>query len=205
MSAKQQLLERFLDGSLALKTATEICKILQIPYREKSRLLDLLNKLCEEGEIYQNNGGRYGTILQLGLIKGKISGNERGFAFLVPDDKTTHPNDYFLPKKSLHGALHGDTVLIERVYGESEDEGNVVEILERGYEKIVGTFRRDKHAGYLFPDEKRFASDIYIPLSDCSHIKNGVKAVARITSYPYGKSPGGNLSQRRCVLPHGRL
>ena len=137
MSAKEQLLERFLDGTLALKTANEICKILQLPYREKSRLLDLLDKLCEDGEIYQNNGGRYGTTVQLGLIKGKISGNERGFAFLVPEDKESYPNDFFLPKKSLHGALHGDTVLIEKVYGDSDDEGNVVQIIERGYENIV--------------------------------------------------------------------
>ncbi len=193
MSAKEQLLARFSDGSLALKTANEICKILQLPYREKSRLLDLLDKLCDEGEIYQNNGGRYGTIEQLGLIKGKINGNERGFAFLIPDDKTAHPNDYFLPKKSLHGALHGDVVLIEKVYGDSDDEGNVVQIIERGYQTIVGTFRRDRHAGCLFPDEKRYTSNIYIPLSDCSHIKNGVKAVARITSYPYGKCPGGQI------------
>ena len=193
MSAKEQLLARFSDGTLAMKTANEICKILQLPYREKARLLDLLDKLCDEGLIYQNNGGRYGTIEQLGLIKGKINGNERGFAFLIPDDKSIHPNDYFLPKKSLHGALHGDVVLIEKVYGDSDDEGNVVQIIERGYQTIVGTFRRDRHAGCLFPDEKRFTSNIYIPLSDCSHIKSGVKAVARITSYPYGKCPGGQI------------
>ncbi|MBR2622808.1 MAG: ribonuclease R, partial [Clostridia bacterium] len=39
----------------------------------------------------------------------------------------------------------------------------------------------------------RFSTEIYIPLSDCSHIKSGVKAVAKITSYPYGKCPGGEI------------
>ena len=192
MNAKESLLSAFQDGTLAGKTSQEILKILQIPYREKNRLFELLNTLCDEGKIFKNEGGRYGTIEQLGLIKGTIFGNERGFAFLIPEGKEKNENDYFIPHKSLHGALHGDTVLIERVeYG--DDEGAVVKILSRGYEKIVGTFRRDRRAGYLFPNEKRFATEIYIPLSACSHIKNGVKAVAKITSYPYGKSPGGEI------------
>ena len=62
-------------------------------------------------------------------------------------------------------------------YGETGDEVSVVTILERGYSQIVGTFRRDKRAGYVFPDEKKYSTEIYIPLSKCNHIKNGVKVV----------------------------
>ena len=83
--------------------------------------------------------------------------------------------------------------MIERQFGRSDDEGNVVRILERGYQTIVGVFRRDRRAGYLIPDEKKFHTEIYIPLSACSNIKNNVKAVAKITSYPYGKAPGGEI------------
>lgn len=193
MNAKQSIYEKFTDGTLAKKNITEICKLLSIPYREKNRLLPLLEELCKEGKLYQNDGGRYGTIEQLGLIRGTLSGHERGFAFLVPEDKESYEKDFFIPHRNLRGALHGDEVLIERVYGESEDEGQVVKILKRGYTTIVGTFRRDRRAGYLIPDEKKFSEDIYIPLSDCYHIKNGVKAVAKITSYPYGKAPGGEI------------
>ncbi len=193
MNAKKELLSKFQDGTLSGKTITEILKILQIPFREKNRLLDLLDEMVERGQLYQNAGGRYGTIQNLRLIKGKINGNERGFAFLIPDDKDTYPNDFFIPHKSLRGALHGDSVLIEQAFGRSEDEGRVVKILERGYDKIVGTFRRDKRAGYLIPDDKKYSTDIYIPLSACFSIKNGVKAVAKITSYPQGKAPGGEI------------
>ena len=193
MNAKEALLSAFQDGTLAGKTSQEILKILQIPYREKNRLFDLLNDLCDDGVIFRNEGGRYGTIEQLGLIKGTIIGNERGFAFLVPEGKEKNENDYFIPHKSLRGALHGDVVLMEQAFGRSDDEGAVVKILSRGYTTVVGTFRRDRRAGYLFPDEKRFATEIYIPLSACSHIKNGVKAVAKITDYPHNKCPGGEI------------
>ncbi len=193
MNAKKELLSKFQNGTLSGKTVTEILKILQIPYREKNRLSILLDDLVESGELYQNDGGRYGTIENLGLIKGKISGHERGFAFLVPEDKDAYPDDLFIPRSQRGGALHGDTVLVERVYGRSEDEARVVRVLERGYTTIVGTFRRDKRNGYLIPDEKKFDRDIYIPLSLCSHIPNGVKAVAKITSYPHGKAPSGEI------------
>ncbi len=193
MNAKESIMNLFRDGTFAGKTATEICKIINIPYREKKRLTDLLDDLCERGEIYQNDGGRYGTIEQLGLIKGTLNGNERGFAFLIPEDKTAYENDFFIPHKNLCGALHGDTVLIERVYGRSDDEGKVVKILQRGYDKIVGTFRKDRRSGYLIPDEKRYSTEIYIPLSDCFNVPTGVKAVAKINSYPHGKAPGGEI------------
>ena len=193
MNAKQSLFSAFEEGGLAGKTATEILKILNIPYREKKRLTDLLDELVEEGRLFQNDGGRYGTMEQLGLIKGTLRGHERGFAFLVPEDKDAYPNDFFIPHVGLHGALHGDTVLIERVFNRSDDEGAVVKILERGYPNVVGTFRRDRRAGVLIPDEKRLATEIYIPLSACANIPNHVKAVAKITSYPHGKCPGGEI------------
>ena len=189
----EKLFAAFQDGTLAGKTLHEILKILQIPYREKNRLEEQLEILCQSGKLFKNDGGRYGTIEQLGLIKGVISGHERGFAFLRPEDKESYPEDFFIPHKSLHGSLHGDTVLIEKARYGSDDEGSVVRILSRGYEKIVGVFRRDKRSGYLIPDEKKFATDIYIPLSSCFNIPNGVKAVAKITSYPYGKAPGGEI------------
>ena len=151
MNAKESLLSAFQDGTLAGKTSQEILKILQIPYREKNRLFDLLNILCDEGVIFKNEGGRYGTIEQLGLIKGTIFGNERGFAFLIPEGKEKNEDDLFIPHKSLRGALHGDTVLVERAWGRSDDEGAVVKILARGYATIVGIFRRDRRTGYLFP------------------------------------------------------
>lgn len=193
MNAKQSLFSAFEEGGLAGKTATEILKILNIPYREKKRLTDLLDELVEEGRLFQNDGGRYGTMEQLGLIKGTLRGHERGFAFLVPEDKDAYPNDFFIPHVGLHGALHGDTVLIERVFNRSDDEGAVVKILERGYPNVVGTFRRDRRAGVLIPDEKKLATEIYIPLSACANIPNHVKAVAKITSYPHGKCPGGEI------------
>ncbi|MFQ9738692.1 MAG: hypothetical protein ACLR06_13920 [Christensenellaceae bacterium] len=68
-------------------------------------------------------------------------------------------------------------------------------IVERGYTEIVGTFWKDKNAGCLHPDEKKYFEDIYIPLSKCFNIPDGVKAVARITEYPFGRAPAARSSR----------
>ena len=155
MSSQEKLFQLFEDGTLSGKTATDICKTLGIPYREKSRLIGLLDTLVEAGKLFVSDGDKYGTIEQLGLIKGTLSGNERGFAFLIPDDKELYPNDFFIPHKALRGALHGDRVLMERVYNQSDDEGQVIKILSRGYTKVVGTFRRDRRAGASPPRRRQ--------------------------------------------------
>ena len=193
MNAKLSLLQQFHNGTLAGKGIDGICKALNIPYREKSRLLPLLNELIKAGELFQTPDGNYGTPEQLRLIKGVLRGNERGFAFLIPENKELFPDDIFIPHRSLHGAMHGDTVFAKKKFYNGQVEGEIVAILERGFKEIVGVFKRDRRAGYLIPDDKRYFSEIYIPISECSHVKSGVKAVVKITEYPYGKSPGGKI------------
>ena len=193
MNAKDSLYELFLNGDADGKTLPQLLKLLSIPYRERGRLEKLLFSLADEGKIYQTDDGRFGTEKGLNLIKGKLVGNERGFAFLVPENKEEYPNDFFIPHRRLHGAMHGDTVLVSKVFSEKGDEAEIVKILERGYTELVGTFYKDRRCGCLCPDDKRYFENIYIPLHTCTRIKDGVKAVAKITEYPYGKSPGGEI------------
>lgn len=194
MSAKDSLLARFASGDLSGKTFPELLKALSIPYRERNRLEQLLNDLISSGDLIETENGKFGTAESLGLIRGKLVGNERGFAFLVPSDREKHPEDFFVPHRNLHGAMHGDEVFAERLYAD-KDEATVLQIIKRGYSEIVGTFYKDRRAGCLCPDDKRYFENIYIPLSSCKNIKDGVKAVAKITEYPYGKAPGGEIME----------
>ena len=95
MNAKQSLLEQFQNGTLNGKTIDGICKNLKIPFREKKSLFALLNALVDEGSLCVTRDGEYGTPEKLGLIKGVLRGNERGFCFLVPDDKESYPNQIY--------------------------------------------------------------------------------------------------------------
>ena len=65
------------------------------------------------------------------IIEGKIQGNERGYAFLIP--KAPDMEDYFIPHSDLKGAMHGDLVLAEATDGAgARTTARVLKVLERG-------------------------------------------------------------------------
>ena len=91
-------------------------------------------------------------------------------------------------RKPIH-AMHGDTVMV-RVSGESNGqrrEGSMIRILERGIQQIVGTYSESKHFGFVIPDDKKFASDIFIPKSASKGAVEGHKVVVKLTTYPEGR------------------
>ncbi len=194
MNAKQSLLAQITGGTFALHTDDQIARKIRLKGEsEKRALRGILDSLVREGALLRDSRLRYGTAEQFGAKKGTISGNERGFGFFMPEDGS---GDLFLSHRALNGALHGDTVYAICTGGRAGDEGEVLCILERGYREIVGTFRRkNKQAGVLIPDERKYTESIFIPLRDSMNCPDGAKAVAEITSYPEGRSPGGRIAE----------
>ena len=191
MSTKQKIYEKFASGECGPCTDAELAAALGMRRSELKYLREILHDLCDEGKLLTDGAYRYGTPSQFSAQRGTISGNERGFGFFVPEDRSLP--DLFIPHGSLHGALHKDVVYAIPVGGKQGDEGEVLGIVERGCKQIVGTFVRDNRAGYLIPDERKFWENVYIPLKKCSGIRPNVKAVAKITDYPKGKTPGGEI------------
>ena len=63
----------------------------------------------------------------------------------------------------------------------------VIRILERGIQQIVGTYVESKHFGFVIPDDKKFASDIFIPKAASKGAVEGHKVVVKLTTYPEGR------------------
>lgn len=121
---------------------------------------------------------------------GTVQGSDKGYAFIIPDDETVG-HDFFVPRHSVCGAYHGDKVLAAHVHGTS-DEAYIIKILERGSDVIIGTFERERGRALVYPDNPK-QPEVFIPLSLSSGAKNGEKVVCKITSYPKGKTPGGEI------------
>ena len=100
---------------------------------------------------------------------GKVQANERGFAFIIPDDKEKLNKDFFVPRHSLNGAYNGDKVLASHVFG-TKDEAKIIKIIERGNTLIVGTFEKTGKSAKLYPDDTKLPK-INIPLSPFRHLK----------------------------------
>ena len=192
MKLKERLLSEIRGGRLTFKNAKAMCDGLGMRYSERDKIKKALAELEDEGEILKDDKGGYATPEQLGAFRGTVQGNERGFAFIIPEGGAGRDGDYFVPRRALNGAMNRDKVLAVHRRG-TEDEAFVVKILERGQKTVVGTFERDKRAGYVLPDDKRFDSDVYVPLSLCMNAKPGDKVLAEITSYPKNAMVGGKI------------
>ncbi len=189
LNAKQSLLKQIQSGALALKTDEEIAKALRLGKAEARVLREMLLSLVREGQLLVDQRSRFGTAETFCAKRGTITGNERGFGFFTPDDGS---GDLFIPRGSLRGALHGDIVLAFRVGGKYGDEGEVLHIFERGFKEIVGVYRHERKAGYLHPDERKYAADVFIPSGKHLRCPSGAKAVARIDAYP-AQGPVGEI------------
>ena len=181
MNAKQAILQKIKDGTFALLSGEQIASKLRLSKKERSGLFAMLDDLYCEGELLRDASFRYGTKEQFHAIEGTISLNERGFGFFIPDDKNL--SDLFIPPRALSGAMHTDRVLCIRTGGRMGDEGEVLEILERGVKEVVGVFKGTGRFGTLKPDDRRFPETVFIPAGKTKGCGSGMKAVARITDY----------------------
>ena len=129
------------------------------------------------------------------IIQGKIQGNERGYAFLIPSDD--RDEDYFISHGELKGAMHGDTVLAETrtSFEGKRTTATVLKVLERGIKEIVGTYFTCRNGGRVIPDERKYFNDIFIPFGKGLRAKGGDKVVCRILSYPKRSIPEGIVTK----------
>ncbi len=177
MNAKYSLLEKIKDGSFALLTADEISRKLRLGRREAFAVRDMLDALVREGELLRDSRFRYGTGEQFGAREGLFSGSGRGFGFVTFEDG----KELFIPKKSAVGAVHGDRVLAAPVKSmRSDDEGEILAVLARGYETAVGAFFVEGKTGYVVPDEKKLGFTVSVPRRDSMGAPDGAKVVVKI-------------------------
>ena len=120
-----------------------------------------------------------------------VQGNERGFAFLIPDDKDKYKGDFFVPRSRLNGAYDGDSVVAEPVRG-TKDEARIIKICERGTKRVVGTFGRTGNIARLYPD-KACLPEVIIPLPLSLDANDGDKVLCEITAYPPKGLPKGKV------------
>ncbi len=128
------------------------------------------------------------------IIQGKLQGNERGYAFLIPFEEGKE--DYFIPHSDLKGAMHGDTVMAETTCGTgTRTTARVLKVLERGITELVGTYFSCKSGGFVTPDERKFYNDIFIPFGKGLRAKSGDKVVCKILFYPKKQNPEGIITK----------
>lgn len=148
--------------------------------------LKMLNQLEQDGKIVRSRTDRYGIPERMNLIRGRLQGHAKGFGFLLPEEKG-HP-DVYIHANDMNGAMNGDTILVRITKGAGDRlEGEVLRVVTRVNEKIVGTFQDEQHYGFVIPDDKRISKDIFIPKDMTGGATNGQKVVVKLNRFAEGR------------------
>ena len=154
----------------------------------------LLTSLEQEGYICKTLQGRYGPLRGNGMLVGTLQGHNRGFAFLLPE--APGEADVFIPPDKTRGGLHRDRVIV-RLLGARKDgrrEGEVVRILKRENQRIVGTYEGSRRRGHIIPDDRRMPDKIFITAIK-GEVESGDKVLVEITRWqsPTNPDPEGKI------------
>jgi len=172
----------------------ELAKILEANTPQQyDELKEALYFLAEESFIVRR-GKRFEKIKsRIDKLVGTFQLSKEGtYAFVIL--KKSKLNDIFIPEKYFGSAFHGDTVevkIVAKTRGKNL-EGQVVNVIERKHEKIIGTLVKLKDLFFVEPKEKSIQRNIFIDESDLNGAKIGdlVEVIdislSKRSSYPEG-------------------
>ena len=170
----------------------ELARALRISDQSYPNFRRLIRQMANDGTLVKLRHNRYGAPSNHHLTTGRISIHPNGYGLLAREDGDP---DIFIGASRIGQALHGDRALVRitrRAQGTNRPEGELVRVIERAEQTIVGTFADDGHYARVISDDPRIPIDVRIPRDQAQHIKVGQKVVAKLSEqsapqiYPEG-------------------
>jgi ribonuclease R len=139
----------------------ELERLLRIAPEEREAFTRRIAAMERGGEIMRNRRNAICVVAKLDLVRGRVQGHPDGFGFLVRDEGGP---DLFLGPKEMREVLHGDRAVarISGVDRRGRPEGKIVEVLERGQQRLVGRLRREHGILTVSAEDKRVSQDFLV-------------------------------------------
>ncbi|MBP3232884.1 MAG: ribonuclease R [Eubacterium sp.] len=173
----------------------ELCYLYDInTAEEKDDFLTFINKLCDEVKLIKTKNNRY-MLPPKNVLTGIYSSTRKGFGFVTVEG---YDEDFFIPAKDNMNAFHGDKVLISVLKGARgpRAEAKILRILSRNTSELIGVYQQCEGYGFVIPNIKKIADDIFIPKGASKGAVTGSVVVVDIKSFgTEKKSPEGIISQ----------
>jgi ribonuclease R len=146
-----------------------------------SQVRDTLRHLLDTGHIIEHPKGRYIALPARNEAEGRLSVNPRGYGFVA-----TPAGDIYVTAGDMHGAMHNDIVSM-RIFQKSKGAGpagEVVQVVQRANERIVGRFEKQGRMAIVTPTDRRIHSEVFVGKAGFGGATTGQIVVARLTQYP---------------------
>jgi len=150
----------------------------QYPDLEKT-----LAELERNGQIVRNRAGLLLVASRAHLVSGQVQGHREGYGFLIRDDRGP---DVMLSEHEMTKLVHGDRALV-RITGadrRGRPEGEIVDVIERRTERLVGRLLNERGVNVVVPEDQRIRHDILVPPQACAGARDGQVVVVQIVQQP---------------------
>ena len=175
------ILQTIIENKLVYLSFDELAKELSlITLKDRPTTKLLIKELLENGDLLFDANQHIYVPKSRGYVKCVIRGNQKGFAFAERMDESGLP-DVFIPRHATLNAVNGDSVWvrINQVVDNYNPEGEVVRIIKRNTEYVVGTLNVSKNGITVDSDDDRIP-DIKIFKHDLLGATNGDKVVVKL-------------------------
>ena len=121
-----------------------------------------LRAMERDGQLLGNRRGAYGLVDKMDLVHCRVQGHRDGYGFAMP---VGEGEDIYLSARQMQFVFDGDEALVA-VTGldrRGRQEGQVIEVLDRGNRTVVGRFEEESGIGSVIPDNSRINHHMLIP------------------------------------------
>ena len=162
---------------------SELEQLLGVTASDRDAFSRRLSAMERDGEIMRNRRNAVCVVDKLDLIRGRVQGHPDGFGFLIPDSGGP---DFFLGPKEMQKVLHGDRVMARQsgVDRRGRPEGNIVEVLEHGQQRLVGRLKSEHGILIVVAEDKRVSQDFLVPPGEDGGATPGQVVTVEVISQP---------------------
>lgn len=171
----------------------ELANILCIDERQARKLIknlpyDMIVENIKNKKIASSKSGKTKTKSETNgvgqVLRGTISTHKDGYGFFIPDDKSV--DDAFIHPKKLKNAAHGDVCTARISIYKGKREAEVVNIIQRGIEEVVGVVDKYRNSVRVIPFSRNFQG--YIIIKGDKNIEDEDVVLCKIERYPTSSS-----------------
>ena len=195
MSMREIIVEFMKQPKYKPMLKEELAVAFKIDRKDQREFFKSLESMEKEGIILKARNERYGLLNNEYMALGVLEGNEKGFGFVISKDRPGE--DVFISAENMNGAMHGDKVvvnIIKRREASRKQEGEIIRILERANETVIGTYEGNGNFGFVIPDNHKLSYDIFIPKAGSMNAKDGHKVIVELTRWPEPRrNPEGSV------------
>jgi len=149
----------------------------------RQETFEILEQLRDEGKVSQLSKHRWAMKHAIHEHRGRVVGHVDGHGYVLTDQTK---EKVFLRSHDMREVLHNDIVDV-RITGRDRRKklfGQIINVVERGNDVVVGRYFDESNMHFVVPDDQRIGQDIFLMPDSLQGAKSGQVVSVKITRYP---------------------